>query len=205
MSNSDEVVLPFAAPVAELGKTTHVSSTLLASSMQSLRAKNLYERYVTLLPAAYRDQVLTTVVGEWLPIECGRAHYGACDALGLTVAEQTAMGYDVHRRVHETFLGLVVRMAKGVGVTPWVVLARSNTLYQKLWRGGGTQIVKHGPKDATIEVVGVTLIDIPYFRNAMLGMYEAAVRLFATRVHLRSVPVAPHGTIPRIVMRVQWI
>jgi hypothetical protein len=205
VSDSEEIVLPFPAPVQALGLTTHVSGTLLASSMQALRAKGWFDRYAALLPTAYRDQVLGSVVGEWLPIDCGRAHYEACEALDLTTEEQTAMGRDVSRHVNESFLGFVVKMARAAGVTPWLVLPRSNALYQRVLRGGGSQVVKLGPKEATIEIVGVTLLNIPYFRQAMLGMYEAGVALFAERVHIRSVPLGTTPITERFLMRVRWV
>jgi len=205
VSDNEEIVLPFPGPIPSLGVTTHVSSTLLASSMQSLRARGWFERYSALLPQAHRDQVLNTVVGEWLPIDCGEAHYSACDALGLTAEEQTAMGRDAAKRVNESFLGFLVKMARSAGVTPWLVLPRSNALFQRVLRGGGTQVIKLGPKEATIEVVGVTLLSIPYFRRAMLGMYEASVALFAERVHIRSIPVGTSPITERFLMRVHWV
>ena len=105
--------------------------------MQSLRSRGLFDRYATLLPDSHRDRVLNSVAGEWLKAEIAHAHYTACDALTLSVEEQIAMGHDVSRRTHETFLGLIVKMARGVGVTPWVVFPKINSLYMRIFRGGG--------------------------------------------------------------------
>ncbi|HEY3253131.1 MAG TPA: hypothetical protein VGJ91_04250, partial [Polyangiaceae bacterium] len=129
--------------------------TLLASSMQSLRSRGLFERYSTLLADSYRDRVLNSVAGEWLTTEIALAHYSACDALRLGVDEQIAMGRDVSRRTHETFLGLIVKMARGIGVTPWVVFPKINSLYLRIFRGGGIQITRLGPKDAKVQTLGL--------------------------------------------------
>ena len=119
---------PFPEPLETLGELSHVRATLLASSMQTLRARGLFERYSELLDPAHRSAVLDSVAGEWLAVEHAFAHYTACDQLELSVDEQIAIGRDVSRRTHETFLGLLVKLARGVGVTPWVVMPKINSL-----------------------------------------------------------------------------
>lgn len=105
------------------------------------------------------------------------------------------MGHDVSKRIHETFLGLVVKMARGMGVTPWVVLPKINSLYQRIFRGGGIQITRLGPKHAEVQTLGLTPLAIGYFRNAYLGMYEAGVSMFASnvRVTAHSLAASPPG------------
>src|SRR3954468_13908019 len=139
-----------------LGELTHVRGTLLASSIQSLRSRGLFERYSSLLSHSYRDRVLNSVAGEWLRTDIALAHYSACDALRLTVEDQIGMGRDVSKRTHETFLGLIVKMARGVGVTPWVVFPKINSLYTRVFRGGGIQITRLGPKHAKVQTVGLS-------------------------------------------------
>lgn len=172
--------------------------------MQSLRSRGLFERYAALLVPAQRDAVLNSIAGEWLAREVAFAHYSACDALQLSVEDQMAMGRDVSRRTHETFLGMLVKMARGVGVTPWVVFPKVNSLYVRVFRGGAMQITRLGPKDAKVETLGLSLLAIPYFRNALLGMYEAGVGLFASKVQVRSASLATLPPGKQFVMRVQW-
>ncbi len=204
MAPFEDIVCPFPLPLEALGELSHVRATLLASSMQSLRSRGLYDRYAELLPAAQRDAVLNSVAGEWLPVPYAFAHYSACDQLELTVDEQVAMGRDVSRRTHETFLGMLVKLARGVGVTPWVVMPKVNSLYQRVFRGGGTQITRLADKDARVEMVGLSLLAIPYFRNALLGMYEAGIGLFASNVQVRSVSLAASPPGKQFVLRIQW-
>lgn len=205
MSDEDAIILPFPAPVQQLGQCTQVRSTLLASSMQSLRARGLFERYCELLPNEQRDAILTSIAGAWLPIELGEAHYTACDKLGLSAEQQRGMGHDVSKRVHDTFLALVVKMARGVGLTPWALLPRGNDLYVRLFRGGGgIQVAKVGNQEARVELVGMPLTRIPYFANALLGMYEAGLGMFAERIFVRPVQAQTQPG-RRIALRVQWI
>jgi hypothetical protein len=172
--------------------------------MQSLRSRGLFERYSALLADSHRDRVLNSVAGEWLTTEIALAHYTACEALRLTVEEQIGLGRDVSRRTHETFLGLIVKMARGVGVTPWVVFPKINSLYMRIFRGGGIQITRLGPNDAKVQTVGLSPLGIPYFRNAYLGMYEAGVGMFAVNVQVRPLSLAASPPGKDFVLHVAW-
>lgn len=195
---------PFPALPDAVGELTHVRGTLLASSMQSLRSRGLFERYTTLLSHSYRDRVLNSVAGEWLGADIALAHYSACDALRLTAEEQIGMGREVSKRTHETFLGLVVKMARGFGVTPWVVLPKINSLYMRIFRGGGIQITRLGPKDAKVQTLGLTPLGITYFRNAYLGMYEAGVGMFASNVQVRPLSLAASPAGKDFTLHLRW-
>ena len=178
--------------------------TLLASSIQSLRSRGLFDRYATLLSHSYRDRVLNSVAGEWLGADIALAHYSACDALRLSVEDQVGMGREVSKRTHETFLGLLVKMARGIGVTPWVVLPKINSLYMRIFRGGGIQITRLGPKDAKVQTLGLTPLGISYFRNAYLGMYEAGVGMFASSVQVRPLSLAAAAPGKDFTLHLRW-
>lgn len=178
-----DVFLPFPARPSSLGTATHVRSTLIATSLQSLRTRGLYDSYAKRLQGPHTESVLTAVAGSWLSLDAAAAHYRACNALHLDTRMQLAMGMDVGDRVHGTFLGMMVRTARTVGVTPWVALAQSAKLHGRLFSGGGgIAVTKTGPKDARIDMVGNALCDIEYFRVGIRGVYQAAVSLFCSSV-----------------------
>jgi hypothetical protein len=87
-----------------------------------------FEAYARLLGDPWRDLPSRAIAGLWLPIDAGLAHYRACDALGLSTLEQVAIGREVGDRIHGTFLGTMVRAARGAGVTPWVALGSARKL-----------------------------------------------------------------------------
>ncbi|HET9955124.1 MAG TPA: hypothetical protein VFQ61_11505 [Polyangiaceae bacterium] len=197
----DEIVLPF--PDAP-GVAAYIRSTLLTSSLQSLRARGLEEKHSRLLPPEHRDTILSCVAGQWLPIAVGAAHYEACGKLGLSAAEQHEVGRSVSKQIHETLLGLTVKMARGVGLTPWTLLAKGNTLFSRLFRGGGTQITRLGASSARIEIAGLPLLEIPYFRNAVSGTYAAGIELLGrgASVRLRASDGASFAT--RCTFFAEW-
>jgi hypothetical protein len=200
-----EIILPFPTPIERLGPVTDVRSTLLASSLQSLKTHGHYDRYIELLPKQFHESVVHCIAGQWFPISTGYAHYEACDKLGLSMEQQREIGADVSRRLHETFLSVVVQMAKGVGVTPWTVLHRGNLLWTRVWRGGGMQATKLGPKDALIEVGGLTLLQIPYVRTAAQGLYQMALGMFAKRAHVRYIPEQSRAPTKLATLHASWV
>ena len=201
---SEELFLPFPGPEESLGEATHVRSTLIASSIASLRRHDLFDRYQELLPSSYREAVLSSVAGVWLPMAVGRAHYDTCDRLGLSMQEQVRIGTEVSAKIHETFLGTVVRMAKQAGVTPWLLLARGHHMYSRLLDGGGgLRVIKYGPKEVRTDWRGVPLLDIPYFRHAMRGIYHAAVSMFCVQAYVVELP--RESGPGRGALRVSWV
>jgi len=84
-----EVVVPFRVPEQRLGRATEVRTTLLVSSLQSLRRRGHLDQYLRHLPAQRHATIQAVIAGQWAAIEVGRAHYVACEAL-----EQTHRLYD---------------------------------------------------------------------------------------------------------------
>ena len=189
MARTEEVIVGLDASRDADAVATHVRSTLLLSSVQSLRAKGLYDRYVTHLDGADKEALLSSVAGVWLPMSIGMSHYRACEALGLSLVEATQMGHDVGNRVQGSMLGVVMRAAKGSGVTPWMVLGQVGRLWDRTFQGGGgVSLTKLGPKEARAELIGLPLMAVPYFRHAYRGAFMAAVELFSEKVYVTEVP-----------------
>jgi hypothetical protein len=199
--NDGELILDYPKP---LEPVTAVRSTLITSSLTSLRARGLFERYDALQTSPHRQKILNLVAGEWLPAEVAFAHYQACDAMGLGVDEQIAMGKDVSRRIHETFLGLVVKAARGVGMTPWLLLQQGSKVQGRLGIGGGIRITKLGPKSVRVEVARLPHLVIPYARHGLLGFYTAAVELLASNVKARIVKTESADPARLFVLRIEW-
>jgi hypothetical protein len=199
--NEGELILDYPKP---LERVTAIRSTLLTSSLSSLRERGLFERYDALQSSPHRHKILNAVAGEWLPLEIALAHYQACDALGLSESEQFAIGKDVSRRVHETFLNLIVKAARGVGMTPWMLLPRGNNMNSRLCIGGGVRICKLGPKSVRIELARLPQLAIPYVRNGLVGLYVAAIELLAENVTARVVKSESFEPTRLLVLRIDW-
>jgi hypothetical protein len=198
-----EIICPFPVPRAALGACKSVRSTLLTSSLETLRKNERLEEYTRVIAPEHKETILSTVAGIWLPIEVACAHYDALERLGFTPGEALANGYAVGEKVNGTFLGTMVKMASSTGVTPWFALGYIGKMYARLFDGGGgTTVRKLGPKDAYTEIAGLPLAAYPYFRHAARGMIQAACDLFCTKSYAHE---ADHRVSSlSIAVRVSW-
>ncbi len=183
----EEIVLPFAVPRNLIMPPKNVRSTLIASSLRAIRDHGRFDQYASLLPREWRDLPTRAIAGVWLPIDAGIVHYRTCDALNFTSLEQLAIGRETGDRIHGTFLGTMIHAARGAGVTPWIALMSARKLYERLFDGGGICVVKVGPKDARVELVENPLNGIPYFRNAMRGLWCVALELFCNKAYVNEI------------------
>ena len=202
MPRDEEVIVPFRATPATLGVATQCKSTLIVSSVRALQDNGYFDRYVTQLDPRHKETVLTCIAGTWLPIEAAIAHYTACGALGLAVAEQVRMGASVADRIQRSLLNTVVRIAAGSGASPWTALEHFHKFYDRMFDRGGTQVVKVGPKDARVEIVGLPLASVPYFVNAYRGVIQAGGALFMTRAYASALPAYASPT--SLAFRIAW-
>jgi hypothetical protein len=197
-----ETVVPFRATPSRMGIATVVRSTLVSASVQSLRARGLYDRYALRLAEADRNELASAVAGVWIPMSLAAAHYRACESLRLCVGEQLDIALKVGMHLHGTFLGAMLRMARTVGVTPWGALAYTDKLYERLFRGGGIAVTRVGPKDARVDLVGNPLCQTEYFRVGVRGVYQAALELFCER--LTTHEIARRYSELDMAVRISW-
>jgi len=200
---TDDVFVAFPAPIERLGTATLVRSTLLVSSLQSVRKRNLSETYLRLLPGEHHAVVQSMIAGQWVPMKLAEAHYEACEGLGFSATAAHEIGREVGDRIQGTFLAAMVRMVGTVGVTPWTALSHAQRLFERVLRGGGgLSVLKRGPKDARVHFVGVPLCRLPYFRFALAGVFEAAADLFCIKSYAKE--VAGSATETAIVFQISW-
>jgi hypothetical protein len=183
----ESVVVALPMPRERIAAPTHLRSTLIASSLRAIRSRGLEGAYLKSIDPLWKDMLLESVAGVWLPIEAGLAHYFACDALPMGTPEQILIGREVGDRIHGTFLGTMIRTAKNAGVTPWSAFPYTLKLYERIFDGGACAVSRVGPKDARMEVVANPLFRFPYFRNAMRGVWQCAIELFCQKAYITEV------------------
>ena len=202
MPPSEEILVPFRARASALGVATRCKSTLIVSSVRTVKERGYMESYAARLDPREKETVLGCIAGTWISMDAAMAHYAACNALGLPVNEQVRMGSAVADRIHQSLLNTVVRIAAGAGASPWTALAHFHKFYDRMFDRGGTSVVKVGPKDARVEIVGLPLAGIPYFVNAYRGVIQKGGELFATRAFVTSIPKYASST--SLAFRIAW-
>jgi hypothetical protein len=197
-----EVVVPFRVPRELVRPTTEFKSTWLTASLDTLRARGHFARYEERLEPAHKEAILSSVAGAWIPVEVCYAHYRACDALGLSIAEQIQIGRGVLDRLHRTIFSLAFRVAREAGVTPWTMLKVLPAEFDRQWRGGACGIFQLAPKDARIEMIGFPVAAIPYARIALRGMAMGLCDLVCAKSYVHDIRELCSET--TIAYRVAW-
>ena len=196
-----EVLVPFPFARARVPMATHIRSTMITSSLSTLKALGLFDAYVANLTQVHRDVLPMTVAGFWLPIEQGIAHYEACDKLRLLPNELLSMGEGVGIQSQESALSLALKLAAGSGVTPWTVLSQSRRFWDRAFKGSGVAVFKLGPKEARFEIVGWPLARIDYNRISFRGILVSLARPFCTKVYVTEIAGYTSTTVS---YRVAW-
>jgi len=181
-----EIVVPFRTPRGQVTPASAFRSTWLSASLDGLRSQGHFARYLEHLPSKHHDAILHSIAGVWLPIEIALAHYTACDALGLTQAEQVAMGREVLKRLRKTIFSLAFHAARDVGVTPWTLIKLLPAQFEREFRGGACGIFRMGPKDARVELIGFPLSVSPYTRAALRGIAHGLCEPLCSRVYTQE-------------------
>ena len=181
-----------------------VRSTLVQSSLKSLKAAGHFERWRALVEPAQRERIEQSIAPEWLPIDVVLAHYAACDALNLTPNELNLMVEQTAQRLNGTLMTALTASVRSAGFNPWLALPHFDRLHARLFQGGSAQFVRIGPKDLLIEWRGMSLYRSSYYRNGYCGFVRAALKLMAARAaHVG----APHWDTlhEHFTLRAAWV
>ena len=200
---SVEAILPLPAEPSLIQPVTQVRSTLIMSSLKTLRDEGLFEEYDRNLTGTYRDTVLGVTSPCWLPIGAAMAHYGACNDLGLPSTRVTDVARRVSMRSQGTFLGVALNIARGVGVTPWSVLGQTRRIWERAFVGGGIAVYKLGSYEARVEIVAWPCARIEYCRHAFRGIAHGVCLLLSKMATVREVtPSVVVGD--SVAYRINW-
>jgi hypothetical protein len=200
--HAKEIIAEWQAP--EGPRATHVRSTLLQSSVLTLRKRGHLERYLTLLPAALHDRLLLNIAPEWYDIEIAMAHYQACEGLMLEDEELEAIGEEVSNKLMNTFLGTVLKsVSRNTGIDPVTVMSHYPKFWARTWRGGSLEAYRTGPKDLVARGRGMPCARFRYFRVAYAGMVRAACGFAARRVFCTP-RFAPAAT-EEMTVAISWV
>lgn len=170
--NESEVIVDFMSPQGPTA--THIRGTLIVTSVKLLKELALYERYLELASPEQRETIPYALAASWLPIAQAERHIETCSQLGLSDRQLGEMGAQVGAELFDSVIGTALRMARGAGLDQglWVALKQVDRVLPRLYTGGGCTVVKRGPKDALLEIHGVSLSQQRLFRALHHGFIQ---------------------------------
>lgn len=180
-----------------------VRSTLICSGLTELRQRGAFDEYVARLSPGPREVILAAVAGVWLPADVALEHFRAVDALGLTADEAFAIGAGSGRRIQQSVLSTLVRLAAGAGANPWTVFQNYERLWSRIFDGGTFHIDRLGPKEVRVDYASLPPCRYAYFRNAFRGANDAGLRLFSRVLYVRELTACASDD--GMALRVSWV
>lgn len=199
----ETVIVPFPTARDAVPAVRRIRSGLLCSSVQSLRERRYFDAYLAKLPREHHARVLSLTAADWIDPELAFHHYEACDALGIDVAEQEAIGMQVAQQLQRGFLKVVLRLAIESGVTPWAVLERYQKLWERYFDGSAVAVTRLGPKEARAEIAGFPLARIGYVQWGVGGILRGVTELVARRVYVKR--LTPLCSATTLGYRLSWV
>lgn len=196
---SSRRVVELPSPIPE---NTELRSTLLQSSLAAIDRLGLRDAYFRNLPKEHHATINNIVIGTWIPIEIGLAHYGAINRLELSSDQAHANGRLIAERVQSSF-GKTVFRSLGNAISPLGALERTPAFFERLMRGGGVAVDQMGPKDARVEIRESRIGQYPYVRHAWAGMFEGTLGLLTRKVYARD--STPRNSGDLVIISVSWV
>jgi hypothetical protein len=88
-------------------------------------------------------------------------------------------------------------------MSPLPALQKFFQIYARSFKGGGSRMVRIGPKDVRAEFVGNPVAAIRYFRIAYRGFITAGCETFAQRVV--TAELAAYSSPTSVAYRIAWV
>jgi hypothetical protein len=194
------IIHAFPKGFSRTSRAAEIRTTMLAESLANVRASGHYDAYLEELGPEHAVSLPISIIAPgWLPIEVAFCHYWALDRL-TTLSKKDALVQGASFPSHIKPLAL---LARSVGATPWAALARLQGGYESAFRGGGgTRVTKVGPKEALVEIIGVPLAEVPYFRTAFRGFLVGAGQMFCNRLYASEITAL--CTSSTLAFRLAW-
>ncbi len=160
---------------ANLQPLDAVRGSMLFFHWTWLRANKRYDDYAARIEAAHRDAILGVTTSDWVPLDVALAHYRALDGAGLSRQDAFDAGCVVGKLGHGTLLATILRLAGGLGVSPWQALARAHKMWERQYRGGGIAVHRVTDRSARVESVRNLAAVSPFHRAAVTGSFSIGI------------------------------
>lgn len=202
-SNSPEVLLDYMS--AESPTITHVRGIMVVNAMSNLRGYGVYDEYARRMPASKMEELSGAIASSWIPVELLLEHYKLAATLDVPDDAITKMGEILAQRISDTFFGLSLRAAKSAGMNGTeFFLSKNDRIFQRMYRGGGCTVLKHGPKDLVLEDHGNPLVEFPLFRVGYQAYMNKLTKILSKAAFVKQVkPREPHPW--RLATRFSWV
>ena len=182
--------------------TPAIRGTLIGSSLQAMRERDLNDAYFATLDPSFHEAIRTFTPQSWVEMPLAQAHYQTMDKLVPHDDEVVAIGRAVGDRVQKSYIATLIRGLRATGaVDPVRIMSRAPSSSQRIFRGGGLKVTQTGPKDVVVEFLAVPLCSVRYFRWGFAGVIQGGLQLVTRQVYVNPRQTSDNS----MVLKVSWV
>jgi hypothetical protein len=193
---------PLYALPANLRPLEAVRGSILFLDWTWLRTHGHYDAYAERIEAPYRDALLGATTSDWVGLEPMLAHYRALDAIKLSRQDAFDVGRLVGERLHGALLATILRLAGGLGATPWLALGQAHKMWGRTWRGGGIAVHRLHERAARAESIGNPCAVSPFHRVSFSGAFAIGLSSLCKASRIEEIDEA--RTRDSFALNVEW-
>lgn len=195
-----EIVIPHAVNITPV---TAIKHGILLASLDRLHSMGLYERYAALVNPEVPERIRAGLAMNWAPLDLALAHYGACESMVLPNNDVREVSLHVADRVRGVSLASAAKKARASGDDIWPAFPAVHRMWPRNYQGGSAQLVKLGPTEILVELVGFVLHQFRYFRQGQLAVVGASYE--AVGAHLTAAKIESFNAArDELVLRFAW-
>ena len=185
---------------------TDIRGIVLQSRLNQLRENGHYDDYVARLPDAYRNQILHALASSWVPVEASLVHFDALDAMPLSDAQITRMAEPMGAGLFHSLFASLVRVARSSGAEAgvWIGLKQADRVFARMYQGGVCKVTQVGPKDAILDVDGLSFASSRSFRLSHCAFLRG-IFSFSTKACVCKIMPQREPRPDRLAVSLSWV
>jgi hypothetical protein len=190
----ERLLASYPADLSSVTRVTEYRSTWIAASRDLLLSLGLFDRYESALRRIDRERcpgaeeaILSAVANAWLSMPVVRAHYDACQTLGLSESEVLANALSEEGgQVRRAWHAQLIAAAQKPGVTSFTMLSQVPKWWARYANGGGMAVYQQGPQQARMEYRACELFEVPYYIHAVRATLVSFASRFCKELTVKS-------------------
>jgi hypothetical protein len=199
-----QVVVDYQSPHGP--RVTDIRGIVIQGRLNQLRENGHYDDYLARLPSSHKDLILHALASSWVPIETSLVHFDTLDAMPLSDQQITRMAEPMGAGIFHNLFASMVRAARSNGAEAgvWLGLRQADRVFGRMYNGGCCKVTQVGPKDAIIEVDGLSFARSRCFRLSHCAFLRG-VFSFSTKACVCKPLPQRDASRERLAVSLSWV
>lgn len=187
-------------------RVTELRGSLVVGALRLLKDGDHFDRYLTTVAPERRETVDFSLASSWISCDLASAYFTSIDNLQLSDSQINKMGERLGAHILDSLFATMLRTARNAGAETgvWFFMKQLDRVWNRVYQGGGFTLLQTGPKDAVLEVHGLSFADSRCFRM-MHGSFMRGMTMLMTRVCLVKPVRAREPRADRYAISISWV